>query len=993
MTQTYGRGSEWRRWDLHIHAPETALNDQFGDWDEYLNAIEAADDSIAVIGVTDYFTLRSYKKILAYREQGRLPNIALIIPNIEFRLTPVTGRGKAINIHLLISPDAPDHVTRTEEALTKLAIVRDNDSIPSTEEGLRRFGRRMRPELSTDPDAALAEGVEQFKIGFDLFQQWWQSQPWIQKNSLIAVANSSFDGASGLQHDDGLKDTRAEIYRFSQLIFSSRPADRSFFLGQTHGLQYGSPKPCLHGSDAHSIAKLFRPDDNRYCWIKADPTFEGLRQTLYEPEDRVAIGEQPPRHYDPDSVIDSITFRNTGGWFEERTLPLNSGLVAIVGLKGSGKTALADMLAFSTATDLDPTESFISRAAGHLNGLEIDLAWASGVPPETVTLPDPPLWNMGRGVRYLSQKFVDRLCTGDELTDALLQEVEDVIFSYIPQDERIGGAADFRELREIRTGAIRGRRNELASDISQLSREINDLDGKRREIRGKEKRRDELASSIANLKKSRPKANDEAVQKKLGEVAAAKEARGKLADEVAALRRHKQLLEDLRRKLAQKFQELSSLWQGLRPELSRAKFSAEEIVGLEPRVPEGWQTLFQEKLAATDAEILARMGQPNAAELPVAGLAPKTIAAWNLHVETLEKAIQLDGAIKKQILESQGQEQRLTVELARIVQEFKWLAETYPTERQRKQDERRAHYLEFFDLLAEEQAILVELYRHLSASLAGKGQHEQKLELVCRVEIDLKSWVERGESLFDLRRQGPFQDGLAGFARSHLEGPWRSCGKDAVGKGIDALIELIKEPDLLRSQLRANVTLLSVAEWLFSVDHIAITYGIRYDGKDLRLLSPGTKGIVLLILYLAIDAEDHRPLIVDQPDENLDNQSVFETLRGYFREAKKRRQVIIITHNPNLVVNTDAEQVIIAQCHFDADGLPGITYSLGSLEAATADGPIQGSIREEICRVLEGGREAFKMRERRYGEEPGVSLPIEGNIRPTDYPSTIGPTD
>ena len=445
MTKTYGRGSEWRRWDLHIHAPGTALNDQFGDWDEYLNAIEAAADSIAVIGVTDYFTLRSYKRIIAYRERGRLPNIALIVPNIEFRLTPVTAKGKAINIHLLISPDAPDHVTRIDEALAKLTIDRDNDSIPCTEEGLRRLGRRMRPELSSDPDAAFTEGVEQFKIGLDLFQQWWRSQAWIQRNSLIAVANSSFDGASGLQHDDGLKDTRAEIYRFSHIIFSAR------------------------------------------------------------------------------------------------------------------------------------------------------------------------------------------------------------------------------------------------------------------------------------------------------------------------------------------------------------------------------------------------------------GLAPKTIAAWNLHVETLEKAIQLDGAIKKQILESQGQEQRLTVELARIVQEFKWLAETYPAERQRKQDERRAHYLEFFDLLAEEQAILVELYRHLSASLAGKGQHEQKLELVCRVEIDLKSWVERGESLFDLRRQGPFQDGLPGFARSHIEGPWRSCDKDAVGTGIDALIELIKEPDLLRSQLRANVTLLSVAEWLFSVDLIGITYGIRYDGKDLRLLSPGTK--------------------------------------------------------------------------------------------------------------------------------------------------------
>jgi ABC-type cobalamin/Fe3+-siderophores transport system ATPase subunit len=75
-------------------------------------------------------------------------------------------------------------------------------------------------------------------------------------------------------------------------------------------------------------------------------------------------------------------------------------------------------------------------------------------------------------------------------------------------------------------------------------------------------------------------------------------------------------------------------------------------------------------------------------------------------------------------------------------------------------------------------------------------------------------------------------------------------------------------------------------------------HGIQYDGKDLRLLSPGTKGIVLLILYLAVDLRDTRPLIIDQPDENLDNKSTYEILRAYFREAKTRRQIVIITHNP-----------------------------------------------------------------------------------------------
>jgi ABC-type cobalamin/Fe3+-siderophores transport system ATPase subunit len=108
----------------------------------------------------------------------------------------------------------------------------------------------------------------------------------------------------------------------------------------------------------------------------------------------------------------------------------------------------------------------------------------------------------------------------------------------------------------------------------------------------------------------------------------------------------------------------------------------------------------------------------------------------------------------------------------------------------------------------------------------------------------------------------------------------------------------IKESDVLRTQLKTGFQTRDVADWLFSVDHIDTMHGIQYDGKDLRLLSPGTKGIVLLILYLAVDLRDTRPLIIDQPDENVDNKSTYEILRAYFHEAKTRRQIVIITHNP-----------------------------------------------------------------------------------------------
>ena len=133
---------------------------------------------------------------------------------------------------------------------------------------------------------------------------------------------------------------------------------------------------------------------------------------------------------------------------------------------------------------------------------------------------------------------------------------------------------------------------------------------------------------------------------------------------------------------------------------------------------------------------------------------------------------------------------------------------------------------------------------------------------------------------------------------------------------------------------------------------------MKYDGIDIRKLSPGTRGIVLVLLYLVLDDADDRPLIIDQPEDNLDPKSIYEELVPLFQEAKTRRQVIMVTHNANLVVNTDADQVIVADAGpRSANGLPPITYKSGGLDEA--------SIRKVVCDTLEGGEEAFRERARR----------------------------
>ena len=150
------------------------------------------------------------------------------------------------------------------------------------------------------------------------------------------------------------------------------------------------------------------------------------------------------------------------------------------------------------------------------------------------------------------------------------------------------------------------------------------------------------------------------------------------------------------------------------------------------------------------------------------------------------------------------------------------------------------------------------------------------------------------------------------------------------------------------------------AHWLFGTGHVTVRYEIVYDGIDIRNLSPGTRGIVLLLLYLALDDADDRPLIIDQPEENVDLKSVNDELVPLFIAAKIKRQVIIVTHNANLVINTDADQVIVAEAGpHQAGGLPPITYRAGGLENA--------SIRKAVCDILEGRDMAFRKRARRLG--------------------------
>ena len=132
-------------------------------------------------------------------------------------------------------------------------------------------------------------------------------------------------------------------------------------------------------------------------------------------------------------------------------------------------------------------------------------------------------------------------------------------------------------------------------------------------------------------------------------------------------------------------------------------------------------------------------------------------------------------------------------------------------------------------------------------------------------------------------------------------------------------------------------------------------------GRALIQLSPGEKGALLLVFYLLVDRSEC-PLLIDQPEENLDNQSIYKILVGFIKEARRRRQVILVTHNPNIAVVSGAEQVIY--CKMDKSNGYRLSYTSGALENL--------EINKHVLDVLEGTRPAFNSRERTYlvSEEP-----------------------
>lgn len=945
----YPKGSEWRRWDLHVHTKGTLKENNFKSqsFEEFCIIFfkKALENGIAAIGITDYFSIENYKRVCQFvdeidtvdkftdEEKAQIKQI-LIIPNVELRMLPATDSGRLINIHCLFNPSFVDKLDNHFFNKIKFSAGPGSD-FPMNRQGMIDLGKSTDSDLGDEE--AYEKGISEFVVSHERLQKLKDSDKNFRENVIIAVSNSSNDGASGLQkHYDefegvrtsSLDAVRRAIYKISACILSGNPKDAEYFSGQgtdnakTVELKCGSLKPCIHGSDAHTEDKLFNPDQDRYCWIKADPTFNGLRQILYEPfpGDRVWVGQARPDQKDAFKVIRKLEFRNTNDFPQE--VILNPNLCSIIGSRSAGKSALLAYVA--DAVDTEQTREKKPKGPGE--GFPWDdvdfkytIEWANGKTNEE---------NPGKVV-YIPQNFLYEMSGKPE---EIKNKILPVLNKKLPQIGKMYSKAE-RDIKDINDDISKAAEKwfEENSHIGEINDELKDLGAKKAVQDEKAKIDDE----IKNIKeKYKLKAAEVRKLQNLTEQVSALEQRnsqlnedleligeeGKKGEyfrksEISLTPSAEELPDALQEKLNQKLEKLSSIIVSDANKIVSSYFAANE--------KELKQT--EDKLKTSSDELEA-LKEKQAKNEELESLIEKSSELKSTITEIISKTKKLDGA-KKRL-------SKLQRDISSYLKQRATLSK---------------------DLVKEIQKIDQSNIKDMSFGIEAKVEDRDFERLKQKMNIQRQSdFVSSGK---------PNIERIRAESAAFLEALF--SGSQKIKKGNDKLV--------------VGIEALTLTE---SILFTAEMEGDKIGGFSESTMTPGKRALFALRLMLA-ESEDTWPLLIDQPEDDLDSRSIYDDIVPFLREKKRERQIIMVSHNANLVIGADSEQIIVANRHGEdrknEDRLQ-FNYFSGSIEnskphdSKSKDTLKSQGIREHACQILEGGELAFEQRGNRYDIHRRISF-------------------
>ncbi|MDW9354124.1 hypothetical protein GOA97_06255 [Sinorhizobium meliloti] len=1000
------RGSEWRKWDLHVHSP--ASSGFKGDYNQFIIQLGNADCD--VIGINDYFSVAGYREVLrrlsdpagtdgnkAYRESLEKLQEKTLVPVVECRMTNVLvnkkGTGQRINFHLIFDPAV------------------DPENIETFLKGQQVKGSSIGNRYS-DSEFLLNDVA----VDFNGILNELRNDGSFRDQFLVWLPYDEYGGADGINPKTDKLFKENLIYN-ADILGSSNKKQADFFLWKDTSTYteeeyrgwFRSRKPCIKGSDSHNVndelGKLkdqnSQPVD-KYCWIKADPTFGGLRQIINEPEDRVYIGRLPPKleevRDNPTRYIDRLYIQKTSDadtsdiWFDN-DLPLNADMVAIIGNKGCGKSALADILAVSGNTHCDPPHfSFLNKVRfcernGRLaRQFQARSVWMDGT-ESLIVLNAKPNPNGVERVRYIPQTYLEKVCTETEpgLQSEFQAELRKVIFSHINDADRLGKET-LDELIQYKTEELKGQIENARREMSRVNADLVRLEEKAGAdymVRLAALMWEKQQELKAHLENEPPKVEQpgevSAEQKGVHDAIAADLAREREtlntidAKTEERQQQHKTLTEKIAiaRKVEGRIDIFESDFQRLQrettPDLEKLDLRFESIVAL--TLNKAALTEAREKLTADKSQADADLNPASAEGLPTQRSAClERIKALQDKLDAPNKRFQeYNEALRawqerKQIIEGAADKPET---LRWYESQIEYIKTGLQDDIKKLRKQRREIAAGIHQCVAAIRDVYKELFSAVQELISSSVIIKEGFKLTFETSI-----VERmlQNELFDRY----VSQGSAGSFYGKEKGAAvleELCADFDVNDEAEALalIEKLvqylefdmrtaqKTPTGIVSQLRKNVEVKDLYDFLWCFGYLEPEYTLKLDGKDLNHLSPGERGTLLLVFYLLVD-KSNKPIVVDQPEENLDSQTVYRLLIPVIKDVKKRRQIIMVTHSPNIAVVCDAEQVIHAS--IDRSNGNAVKYTMGAIESP--------AINRYLVDVLEGTRPAFDNREAKY---------------------------
>lgn len=914
----YTKGSEWRRWDLHVHTP-FSIYQQYGTdndstWEKYISELESLPTDFAVIGVNDYLFLDGYTKLKKLqKENNRLKNLTLL-PVVEFRIEKFAGidfgQLKRINLHVIFSDELDIEVIQSQflNTLEQSYFLEEGVqwSRAITPQSVAELGQQIKSKIPAEElskyGSDLTEGFNNLNIREDKIFESLQKDCFKGKY-LIAIGKTEW---GELKWTDASIATKKSIINRADIVFTAAQSVEDFHKAKTQLTNQRVNDTLLDCSDAHYFSSQANKDriGNCFTWIKADPTFDGLKQILYEYDERVriqltnpAIDFEKPYFSKINISNDEIVFTDEDDLIfvkNENGISLNQNLVAIIGGRGEGKSMLTDFIASSFVGQTHSKEGNF-RKEGNLS---VEYFKTNQKDDETVIF---QLNNEKHAIEFLYinqgrlKNIAERKDKQTSLADSIrrLAKLEEPKFSQELNNDVINALQEFHEL----------------SDFFQITDDDNNLINSLEYLQSEESSINKFISNITT-KENKEKLTRYSLN--LGQI----------------------------NDLYLKKEQLLKFENELKQTILNLNAKIIDINSETKNIPELTEAAFGEQL--------------------------HSIKAWlndiSKSIEVISKAIE---SVKEEFKDYKGDLTTLLNDIDKFQRNLFDIKARIADVHQKRIKHLSISNSLFTDYLDNVSYVskIRENYERQKNKLETDWLNFNKIDE--RTDLNLAQKDIMRKLLADLSievvidfDQNRFYNEISNSINGAV---WRVKNNRQAQKDwfkihdIDSFFIFIKERYISAYSENAfykdNFTRIFFDESIRR-NFIRVFPVLKYQGKDLNKISVGQKGTVYLKMMLATEAFS-KPIIFDQPEDDLDNEFIMEDLIGLFKNLKKYRQVIIVTHNANLVVNADAEQVIIAK-----NDKGKLNYNAGSLENQL--------INDSICKILEGGRIAFEKRRDKY---------------------------